>query len=151
MNHLGGAKVTPQKRNSAAAWVAVAALIAAYISFVPVTNALADGPEITLQKSGPGSVLAGEEANYTLTATNPNQTGAVQEYNLSFTDVLPAGASYVGPTTPAGFPDPVTSTGPGGVVVLTWSGVSDLAIGETVTIGYTVDLGPQGLPAHGSG
>lgn len=132
------------KPSRTAMWACVTALISAYIVLLPAADALAAGPAITVQKNGPGSVLAGETAEYTLTATNPNQVGAVPEYNLSFTDVLPPGASYVGPTTPAGFPDPVTSTGPGGVVVLTWSGVSDLAVGESVSIGFNVDLGPDG-------
>lgn len=77
------------KPSRTAMWACVTALISAYIVLLPAADALAAGPAITVQKNGPGSVLAGETAEYTLTATNPNQVGAVPEYNLSFTDVLP--------------------------------------------------------------
>jgi large repetitive protein len=128
-------------------WVAVLVILTAYIGWAPaVSPARADGPGITLAKHGPGSVLAGDQAEYTLTATNPAQAGAVPEYNLSFSDVLPLGATYVpNSTTPTSFPEPAVTTDPGsGRVVLVWSSVSDLVVGETVTLGYRVDLGGPG-------
>ena len=44
---------------------------------------------ITLDKKAPGSVLLGDNVPYTLTASNP--AGSDPLYNVSFSDVLPAG------------------------------------------------------------
>ena len=49
-------------------------------------------PTIQLTKTAPRSVLAGAEATYRLTVTNPGDT---VEFNVSFSDVLPNEARFV--------------------------------------------------------
>ena len=106
--------------------------------------AMADGPQLTASKSGSGSALVGGTATYTLTATNPAQTGAVPEFNISFSDELPAGATFVpGSVTPADIGDPQVSTGPDGRQTLTWPDVADVAPGNSVSVTFTVRLDPD--------
>ena len=62
-------------------------------------------------KQGPGSILVGDTAKYTLTAANPAGGDQVPQYNLSFRDVLPPGVTYVpGTTEPPRAGEPVIHT-----------------------------------------
>ncbi len=91
---------------------ALAAVFALVASTLALTAAPAQAaPAISLTKSAPGSVLAGDTVTYTLTATNP---GSDPLFNISFRDVLPNGIRYVaGSTTPVESGEPVPSP-PGG-------------------------------------
>lgn len=50
------------------------------------------GPEITCDKSGPGSVTVGDQFNYTIVVTNPSNVDAT---GIVVTDNLPSGLSLV--------------------------------------------------------
>ena len=72
----------------------VATIVVPVVADAPSASAAA-ASTIGMAKTGPGSVLAGSPVAYSLSATNPSGAGsAVQEYNVSFRDVLPAGVDY---------------------------------------------------------
>ena len=102
---------------------------------VPPAHAAAG---ITLDKTAPASVLLGKPVPYTLKASNP--AGNDPLYNVSFSDVLPAGFEYVGPTTPASAGEPAISTAPGGQTVLTWTNITDLQQASSFTIDFKAKL-----------
>ncbi len=87
---------------------------------------------ITLDKQAPASVLLGDPIPYKLVASNP--AGNDPLYNVSFSDVLPAGFEYVpNSTTPAmaGNPQIDKTTG-----TLVWSNVTDLQPASTFTLAF---------------
>lgn len=138
----------PSSKIRRAAHLAVVALIAQLVAvgalLGPVTTDDAGAlTGLSLAKTSPGTVLAGQNATYRLSATN---TGDEVLYNISFSDQLPTGASYVsGTVTPAGAGAPATSTHPvTGDQVLVWSNITDLQPGETYSIEFQVDLGAPG-------
>ncbi|HYN30910.1 MAG TPA: hypothetical protein VES95_13735 [Dermatophilaceae bacterium] len=110
------------------------ALVGGFLVAVPPAVA---APGITLAKTASPTVRAGEPITYTLTAANPSSNpDAVDEWNLSFRDVLPAGVTYVpGSTSPAGAGEPtVVTTGSG--TTLVWPNVADLQVGSTYAITF---------------
>mgnify|MGYP001428499946 CR=1 FL=1 len=104
------------------------------------------GPAITLVKSGPGSILAGETASYRLAVSNPGPPNADPAYNVSFRDQLAPGVAYVpGSTVPADAGEPtVTTVKPNPVdattwyIVLVWSNVFDVQPGGDGDIRFQV-------------
>jgi len=71
---------------------AALAVTTAAVAATAPPAAAAGTPGITLSVGAPGSVLSGGTVPITLTAANPaSNPGAVPEYNLSFTTLLPAG------------------------------------------------------------
>ncbi len=116
---------------------------------VPVGTAAATGtPNITLAKTAPATVLAGDQIPYTLTASNPT---AQAGYNVLFRDVLPPGVSYVaGSTTPADDGDPtVYANQPSaGSTTLIWSNVADLQPQGSYTLGFKVQLVAATFPVN---
>ncbi|WP_286346150.1 beta strand repeat-containing protein [Frondihabitans sucicola] len=116
-------------------------LVAIGLAVVPSQAAQAANT-MTLTATSSGSVLAGQPATVTLTATNPTAT---DEYNASFRYVLPAGVTYVAGSagTDAGDPTIVTitdSAGPPAVThqVLVWQNLSDLSAGSSSSVGFQV-------------
>ncbi len=93
---------------------------------------------ITLDKKAPGSVLLGDPVPYTLTASNP--AGNDSLYNVSFSDILPAGFEYVGPTDPASAGEPTITTTPGGQTLLVWNNVTDLQAASSFTLKFEAEL-----------
>jgi uncharacterized repeat protein (TIGR01451 family)/fimbrial isopeptide formation D2 family protein/LPXTG-motif cell wall-anchored protein len=127
-----------------AAVLAVSGLV--MLDSIPATAA---GEAVSLAKRATDSVLVGGDVDYSLTAANPGtNTDAVTEYNATFRDVLPIGVTYkAGTTTPAGYGDPTVYTDPGtGQQTLVWRNVDDLAIDQTITIGFTAATDPDVLP-----
>ena len=124
------------------------AMVAVWLVVAPAPQAQAAG-SINLDKTGGGSVLFGGRATFTLTATN---NGGVEQYNLSFRDVLPTGVSYVsGSTSPASAGDPQVISIPANPSavppveahqVLVWSNVSDLTTGSSRSLSYSVQTDP---------
>ncbi len=109
---------------------------------------------LTLDKTSSGPVLVGGEVEYHLAATNPAGSG-VQQYNLSYVDVLPPGVSYVaGSTTPTGSGEPQvttvtddpTATPPLTHQVLVWSNIADLTPGATRTLSFRASVDPDTYP-----
>ena len=114
------------------------ALAATTLTLAPPA-AVAVDPDISLAKSAPDTVLAGEELTYSLTISNP--VGGTQTlYNASASDILPTGMTYVAGSA-APFRDPVIATGPGGQQTLVWTDLEDIADGDTLTVTFTVTGG----------
>lgn len=122
--------------------------IAAGFAFLTPAPAYADGPEVTLSKSGPTTVLDGDRASYTLSATNPIQSGAVPGYNVSFRDELPAGVTYEpGSSSPASAGEPMIFVDPvDGHQTLIWDNIFDLQVGQTETIGFDIQIDQNAHP-----
>jgi len=109
---------------------------------------------ILLQKTSSGAVLVGGEVTYHLTASNPGASG-VEQYNLSFNDVLPVGATYVaGSTSPATYGEPavITIVDDASVTpnvthqVLVWENVSDVGAGAQRTLDFRARVDPDLYP-----
>ena len=83
-------------------------------------------PDITVEKIGRTALFVGNQATYTLTATN---TGEAPLTNVTITDTFAAGMSYV-ESSPEG-------TIPEGGNTVTWV-VGDLAIDEEATVTLTL-------------
>jgi uncharacterized repeat protein (TIGR01451 family) len=64
-----------------------------------VATAITTGPDVSVTKSGPASVVAGANATYTITVANG---GSVTATSVSLTDTLPAGTTFVSETQTAG-------------------------------------------------
>lgn len=128
----------------------VAALLAILTALVvlPSSPAYADGPQLTLAKGGTGRILAGGSVDYSLTATNPSQAGAVPEYNVSFRDELPVGVTYrAGSTRPEFFGEPTVVVDPvDGHQTLLWINVTDLPAGAQETLSFSADVDSAAHP-----
>ena len=98
----------------------------------------AGSPNIELAKTMPETALLGASIPVTLAASNPSGPDG---YNLSFTDVLPAGASFEN-AVPA--PDRVIARS-NGTTVLIWDNVADLPTGSTISVSYDM------IPPPGAG
>ena len=114
-----------------------AAVVAGGLAMVPAVPAAA-AAGITLDKKAPASVLLGDPVPYSLTASNP--PGNDPLYNVSFSDVLPAGFEYVGPTDPAAAGEPTVTTTPGGQTLLVWNNVTDLQAASSFTLKFEAKL-----------
>ena len=137
----------PVRVHRPTAHLVVVALVAQVIAFGallgPAVQDAGAAAGLSLTKSSPGTVLAGQPATYRLSATN---TGDQVLYNISFSDQLPADATFVGGSaSPAAAGNPTISTHPvTGAKVLVWSNITDLQPGETYDLEFRVDLGAPG-------
>ncbi len=120
----------------------VLALLAALCSVVAVA-APANAAEITVSKSAPENVLAGDDVEFSLAVTNPAGPSASPEYNVTFRDVLPLGVTYVaGSTSPDTYGEPDVRTTADDRQVLIWSNISDLPVGATVELSFSATPDP---------
>jgi uncharacterized repeat protein (TIGR01451 family)/fimbrial isopeptide formation D2 family protein len=138
-------------RTRAVAIAVVSALIGGLLVVTAAVPATADGGLQLTAESSP-SVLAGNIANVTLTASNDSGS---DEYNASFRYVLPAGVTYsAGTTTPtdAGEPQVIANTDAQGVVTQTliWSNVSDLSAADSTSISFSVTADATAYPVGAS-
>ena len=114
------------------------ALLGALLVPGAVTPAAADGtPDLSLAKTMPNEVLLGENIPVRLTLTNASGPDG---FNVTFTDLLPVGVSYVGGSAS---PDPQQYPQGDGTTVLVWRNVSDALTGTTVTLDYTIAPDPS--------
>jgi len=129
------------------------ALVGVGLAGVPPTAAHAAGG-ISLDKTSSGSALFGGQVDYHLAVSNPAGSG-VEQYNLSYVDVLPTGVSYVaGSAAPSSYGEPqvititddATTTPPTTHQVLVWSNVADLTPGATRTLSFKAALSPTVYP-----
>ncbi len=139
----------------------VVAIVASVLVVVPPaasSPALAQTPSLTATKTAPGNLLAGKNVPYTISTTN---TGTAPLYNVTFRDVLPLGATYVGPSTPADFGEPeiIVNQVPDPLAVppatipqqtLIWSNIGDLQPGSTLALSFSVALNRTADPARPS-
>jgi uncharacterized repeat protein (TIGR01451 family)/fimbrial isopeptide formation D2 family protein len=109
------------------AGLAVPALVA------PTAARAADGLAVTLTESAPASTLVGDAVAVTLTASNATSTPG---YNLTLTDVIPAGATFASADAGLGSPSRVVKLADG-TTKLIWSNVADLQAGVTVASTYS--------------
>ncbi|MSX76218.1 MAG: DUF11 domain-containing protein, partial [Actinobacteria bacterium] len=143
--------VNQMRRQSAKRFLAPGAVFALVVQVLTVGFLVAPKfqPEasaattIQLTKTAPRSVLAGAEATYRLTVTNPGDT---VEFNVSFSDVLPNEARFVaGSVVPASAGNPRVSINPDtSQQVLQWLNVADLGPGASTSIEFKVTLGEAG-------
>ena len=143
----GSGWVAMGRRRSLASAIGVVLTLVASFLVLPVSPAVA-APGITLTKSAPGTVRAGAPITYRLTAANPaSNPDAVNEWNLSFRDVLPPGLTYVpGSTTPARAGEPTASTDAGGSTTLVWSNVADIQVASTFELAFEATPDPVVYP-----
>lgn len=122
-----------------AARVLAAVVALGGVMVLPAAPAFAAGPELTVTKAGPGTALAGSPIDYTLTVVNPDQSGAVPEYNVAFRDELPVGVTYVaGSTAPASLGEPrVVVDTVDGHQTLIWENVTDLPVGSDQGLSFS--------------
>ena len=98
---------------------------------VPTPSASAAGtPNVQVTRTVDASTLYGKDVAITLSAT---QTEGPQAYNLSFTDVLPAGAVITSSAYPVSKLTPLAN----GTTQVIWSNVADLATRAVVPLAYT--------------
>ncbi|MEZ5189797.1 MAG: SdrD B-like domain-containing protein [Schumannella sp.] len=103
---------------------------------LPVPAASAAGsPDIQLSRSVAAQSLYGRDVAVTLTATSPDSTPDVDAYNLTFSDVLPVGASVTSSTFPVSRTIPQID----GTTLVIWENVADLLDDTSVSISYTFD------------
>ena len=121
-------------------WLGVLSSVAVLIGGLTMTTAqpAAAAASVTLDKSAPGSVLLGDPVPYTLTASNPAANDPL--YNVSFSDVLPAGFEYVGPTTPASAGEPTVTQTSSGQTLLVWNNVTDLQAASSFALKFEAQL-----------
>lgn len=99
---------------------------------VPAISASAAGtPDVQVTRTVAATTLYGTDAKVTLTA---KQTTGPQAYNLSFTDILPVGATIAS----SDFPPTKLIPQPDGTTLVIWSDVADLATGALVSFNYTL-------------
>ncbi len=144
MKHVHRARIRHARTRSVWSILAATALAATTLALVPASQVQAAPSPLSLAKSGDQSVLVDAPISYTLTAHNG---GASREYNLSFRDVLPVGASYKPGSTsqPKGVGDPTITTigvAPNTQQVLVWSNVSDLPAGADQALSFQVAVDP---------
>jgi len=131
----GGAAGVTRAVSRVSAVVVVAALIAVALVVapfaVPAANAAnPSSPAISLTRSVAAQSLLGSAVAVTLTASNAD---TVDGFNLSYTDVLPAGIPLadVSPAPSSSF------VNTDGTTLLFWSNESDLLHGTTATFAYS--------------
>ncbi len=132
-----------------------AAPVVAPAAAAPVSAAAPEAADpttpIDVTKSGPATTLEGEPVRYTLTASNPTAAeGGVAQFNASFSDVLPAGVTYVpGSTEPSYIGDPTVATDPDtGAQTLIWQNNFDLPAGDSNSISFEVTADPTSWPVQ---
>jgi uncharacterized repeat protein (TIGR01451 family) len=99
------------------------------------TNTLTPSADVEVDKAGPATVTPGDNMSYTITVDNNGPSDAV---NLSFTDAVPTGTTFVSVTTPAGWTrtDAVPAGGTGNI---TFTRASFPAGGATSTFTLVVN------------
>src|SRR5882724_9472899 len=97
----------------------------------PVVTAVIASADVRASKSGPATINAGVNFNYTITVTNVGPSVAT---SLSVTDNLPAGVTFVSATA-------------GGVLSgaqVVWTNIGDLAAGSSTSLILTVTAPTEG-------
>lgn len=83
-------------RPRALAMVVVTALLAGLLAVFAIAQPAAADSVVSVTAKAPASVLSGDTATVTLTATNSTPaSGGTAVYNLGYSYTLPTGVSYV--------------------------------------------------------
>ena len=140
--------MTIRGRKVAVRYLAVLSVVAALMVPAVLPEAVA-APGLNIAKGAPDQVRADEPITYTLTVTNPSSNpDAINEYNISFTDTLPLGVTYVcGSTSPASAGEPTSSTDAlTGRVTLVWPNVADVVPDSDYVLTFQVLPDPATYP-----
>ncbi len=117
--------------------VVITGALAGVVSHTPSASA---APTLDVGLSGPGSVLVGNNAAFTMAATNNTTTPG---YNTGFRVVLPAGVSLSSSTLPA---TTFTDAPALGQTTLVWENINDSQPSAGVTTDFTVTADPASWP-----
>jgi hypothetical protein len=129
----------------------VFALVAAALVVPAVTGSLPTAaadtgtgtPVISLSRAVAPQTLFGTDVSVTLSAQH---VSGANGYNLTFSDVLPAGATVSGGTAPS-----QQILQPDGTTLLTWLNESDLLVGTTSAISYSYSYPTSGAAPFAMG
>lgn len=139
----------PFARRNRRAWVATFATLSTLAGSLTLGAgpAAAIGPGISVSQQVSSAVLVGQDASFTLTASNPNVPLALTQYNVSFRTELPLGVTYkAGSTSPSSDGEPTVVTDPvTGQQTLIWSNVADVQIGSSFAISFKATPDPATL------
>ena len=118
--------------------IAVVALVAGLVTVPAITGTISSAsaagtPDVQLTRTVAAQTLYGRDVAVTLQATAPDSTPDVDGFNLTFSDVLPAGATVTSTT----FPITERITQVDGTTLLIWTNVADLLDDASVTLDYT--------------
>ncbi|MCX7545781.1 isopeptide-forming domain-containing fimbrial protein [Marinicella gelatinilytica] len=103
-------------------------------------------PNMLVDKAGDvNSADAGDTITYTIEVSNPNATSSADAYDVTMTDMIPAGLTYVGGslTHDSGLAPDVGPTESGGSISAGWT---HFPISETATFTYQVTVDPGVYP-----
>ncbi|MCU1415959.1 MAG: hypothetical protein JWP32_133, partial [Schumannella sp.] len=125
-------------RRLALSLTVVVALVAGIVTVPAITGGIpaaeaAGTPDVQLTRTVAAQTLYGKDVAVTLTAAAPNATPDVDGFNLTFSDVIPAGAAI----TSTNFPVTDTIVQLDGSTLVIWSNVADLLDGASVTLSYS--------------
>lgn len=101
-----------------------------------VDTAVTQSADVSVTKSGPAAVNAGSNVTYTVTVTNGGPSNAT---NVTLTDVLPAGTTFVSASQNSGpvFSCTTPAVGAGGTVTCD---IATLPAGATATFTFVVNV-----------
>ena len=133
-------------RRATLAFLVTISVVAGFLT-VGATSAAAIGPSIAVSQQVSSSVLVGQDASFTLTASNPGIALAVPQYNATFRTVLPAGVTYkVASTSPSSAGEPtIIRDALTGQQTLIWSNVADVQVGSTFALSFKATPDPATL------
>lgn len=95
------------------------------------------GPDLSITKSdSPDPVARGDTLTYTITISNP---GPVDAQNVTLTDVIPAGTTFVSFSAPAGFSSTTPGVGGTGTVISTAASMAPGNAVFTLVVRVNVD------------
>ncbi|MDH5522236.1 MAG: hypothetical protein OEZ14_17075, partial [Acidimicrobiia bacterium] len=117
--------------------VVITGALTGVVSRTPSASA---APTLDVGLSGPGSVLVGNGAAFTMAATNNTTTPG---YNTGFRVVLPAGVSLSSSTFPA---TTFTDAPALGQTTLVWENINDSQPSAGVTMDFAVTADPANWP-----
>lgn len=103
------------------------------------TDTLAPSADLSVVKTGPATLVPGQNAAYTLTVTNGGPSTAV---TVALSDTLPAGTTFVSLASPGGWACVTPAVGSGGTVSCSIASLAPLASGVFT---LTVKLSPAVL------
>ncbi|MFB9262433.1 Ig-like domain repeat protein [Bradyrhizobium erythrophlei] len=100
------------------------------------TISVSSSADLSVTKSGPASVLQGQNATYTITVTNNGPSAAA---NVSLADALPAGTTFVSFSIPGGWSAITPPIGGTGSVT---ASIASFASGGTATFTLVAQVAP---------
>ena len=129
-------------RRAALSALAVAALVGGIVTvpamsqLLPVESAAAAGtPDVQLTRSVSATTVYGRDVAVELVASSPDRTPDQDGFNLTFSDIIPPGASV----TSSSLPVSSQIVQPDGSTLVIWTNVADLLDGTEVSLSYTFD------------